>query len=120
MSKAAILGHRLSLNLHSEPYGKLDYYLRTMPLLLLVDLLKAEGAVVGHQEDNAPPHQEGDFHAWLLQEFTQRGWRLELQGSATGPLHECVGSSLCLCQNNIRIYCKCSTTRWLATTGFGK
>jgi hypothetical protein len=26
----------------------------------------AEGAVVVHQEDNAPPHQEGDFHAWLI------------------------------------------------------
>ena len=45
----------------------------------------AEGAVVVHQEDNAPPHQEGDFHAWFfIQEFTKRGWRLELQ-APQGP-----------------------------------
>ena len=44
----------------------------------------AEGAVVVHQEDNAPPHQEGDFHAWLIAEFTKRGWRLELQ-APQGP-----------------------------------
>jgi hypothetical protein len=29
----------------------------------------AEGAVAVHQEDTAPPHQEGDFHAWLQEEF---------------------------------------------------
>ncbi len=44
----------------------------------------AEGAVVVHQEDNAPPHQEGDFHAWLTAEFNTRGWRLELQ-APQGP-----------------------------------
>jgi hypothetical protein len=49
----------------------------------------AEGAVIVHQEDNAPPHQEGDFHAWLVEEFQKRGWRLELQapqGSYTNVL----------------------------------
>ena len=44
----------------------------------------AEGAVIVHQEDNAPPHQEGDFHAWLVEEFQKRGWRLELQ-APQGP-----------------------------------
>jgi hypothetical protein len=44
----------------------------------------AEGATVVHQEDNAPPHQEGDFHAWLMGEFATRGWRLELQ-APQGP-----------------------------------
>jgi hypothetical protein len=44
----------------------------------------AEGAVIVHQEDNALPHQEGDFHAWLLDEFQKRGWRLELQ-APQGP-----------------------------------
>ncbi len=44
----------------------------------------AEGAVVVHQDDNAPPHQEGDFHAWLIDEFSKRGWRLELQ-APQGP-----------------------------------
>jgi hypothetical protein len=44
----------------------------------------AEGATVVHQEDNAPPHQEGDFHQWLTAEFTRRGWRLELQ-APQGP-----------------------------------
>ncbi len=44
----------------------------------------AEGATVVHQEDNAPPHQEGDFHAWLQKEFDARGWRLELQ-APQGP-----------------------------------
>jgi hypothetical protein len=41
----------------------------------------AEGAVIVH---NAPPHQEGDFHAWLVEEFQKRGWRLELQ-APQGP-----------------------------------
>jgi hypothetical protein len=46
----------------------------------------AEGAVIVivHQEDNAPPHQEGDFRAWLRDEFQKRGWRLELQ-APQGP-----------------------------------
>jgi hypothetical protein len=44
----------------------------------------AEGATVVHQEDNAPPHQEGDFHQWLTAEFSRRGWRLELQ-APQGP-----------------------------------
>ncbi len=44
----------------------------------------AEGATVVHQEDNAPPNQEGDFHAWLTGEFATRGWRLKLQASQ-GP-----------------------------------
>ncbi len=43
-----------------------------------------EGATVVHQEDNAPPHQEGDFHQWLTAEFNRRGWRLELQ-APQGP-----------------------------------
>jgi hypothetical protein len=44
----------------------------------------AEGAIIVHQEDNAPPHQEGDFHAWPTAEFEKRGWRLELQ-APQGP-----------------------------------
>ncbi len=45
----------------------------------------AEGAVVVLQEDdNAPPHQEGYFHAWLMAEFNRRDWRLELQ-APQGP-----------------------------------
>jgi hypothetical protein len=44
----------------------------------------AEGATVAHQEDNAPPHQEGDFHQWLTAEFSRREWRLELQ-APQGP-----------------------------------
>jgi hypothetical protein len=44
----------------------------------------AEGATVVHQEDNAPPHQEGGFHQWLTAEFTRRGWRLEPQ-APQGP-----------------------------------
>lgn len=44
----------------------------------------AEGATVVHQEDNAPPHQEGDFHQWLTAEFSRREWRLELQ-APQGP-----------------------------------
>ncbi len=44
----------------------------------------AESAVVVHQEDNAAPHQEGEFHAWLIDEFATRGWRLELQ-APQGP-----------------------------------
>ena len=44
----------------------------------------AEGATVVHQEDNAPPHQEGDFHQGLTAELTKRGMRLELQ-ALQGP-----------------------------------
>jgi hypothetical protein len=44
----------------------------------------AEGATIVHQEDNAPPHQEGNFHEWLTDEFNRRGWRLELQ-APQGP-----------------------------------
>ncbi len=44
----------------------------------------AEGATIVLQEDNAPPHQEGDFHACLQGEFGKRGWRLELQ-APQGP-----------------------------------
>jgi hypothetical protein len=44
----------------------------------------AEGATVVNQEDNASPHLECDFHAWLTGEFATRGWRLELQ-APQGP-----------------------------------
>jgi hypothetical protein len=29
----------------------------------------------------SPPHQEGDFHQWLIlmKEFRKRGWKLEIQ-----------------------------------------
>jgi hypothetical protein len=39
---------------------------------------------VCHQEDNAGPHKEGNFHAWLQAEFTKRSWQLELQ-APQGP-----------------------------------
>ena len=42
------------------------------------------GAIVCHQEDNAGPHKEGNFHAWLQAEFTRRKWQLELQ-APQGP-----------------------------------
>ncbi len=69
----------------SEP--KLKFALRTLWEVIILpayDALTApgepaEGAVVVHQDDNALPHQEGDFHAWLIDEFSKRGWRLELQ-----------------------------------------
>ena len=37
------------------------------------------GATVVHQEDNAGPHKEGNYHTWLKTEFESRGWKLELQ-----------------------------------------
>ena len=43
-----------------------------------------EGAIVVHQEDNAGPHKEGNFHDWLNGEFEKRGWKLELQ-APQGP-----------------------------------
>jgi hypothetical protein len=95
----------------------------------------AEGAVVVHQEDNAPPHQEGDFHAWLTAEFDKRGWRLELQApqvltltcwtyrfrllvfnpnpnAKSLPNHNYVSFRYSLlCPSSIQTYCRCSTIR---------
>jgi hypothetical protein len=42
------------------------------------------GAIVCHQEDNAGPHKEGNFHSWLEAEFKKRNWQLELQ-APQGP-----------------------------------
>ena len=42
------------------------------------------GAIVCHQEDNAGPHKEGNFHTWLEAEFKKRNWQLELQ-APQGP-----------------------------------
>jgi hypothetical protein len=42
------------------------------------------GAIVCHQEDNAGPHKEGQFHQWLAAEFGKRQWQLELQ-APQGP-----------------------------------
>jgi hypothetical protein len=39
---------------------------------------RCAGATVVHQEDNAGPHKEGNYHTWLQAEFEQRGWKLEL------------------------------------------
>ncbi len=106
----------------------------------------AEGAVIVHQEDNAPPHQEGDFHALLVEEFQKPGWRLELQapqGPYTNvldiqvkiimPLHlrlpvtcilsirQCQTRRFSLqCSSITSIYYRCLTTRSRATTGFGR
>jgi hypothetical protein len=38
-----------------------------------------EGAMVVFQEDNAGPHTEGDYRAWMLTEFDSRGWIVALQ-----------------------------------------
>ena len=52
----------------------------------------AEGATVVHQEDNAPPHQEGDFHAWLLVDRgVQPAWMEAGATSAPRSIHQCVG-----------------------------
>ena len=38
-----------------------------------------EGALVILQEDNAGPHTEGNYHAWMTAAFAERQWRIELQ-----------------------------------------
>ena len=38
-----------------------------------------EGALVILQEDNAGPHTEGHYHAWMTAAFAERQWRIELQ-----------------------------------------
>ena len=43
-----------------------------------------EGYTVVFQEDNAGPHQEGNYSTWLREEFKKRGWKLELQ-APQGP-----------------------------------
>jgi hypothetical protein len=58
-------------------------------LLPQLDALVAEngpcaGAVVCHQEDNAGPHKEGNFHNRLEAEFKKSKWQLELQ-APQGP-----------------------------------
>jgi hypothetical protein len=40
--------------------------------------------LVCHQEDNAGPHKEGNFHSWLEAEFKKQNWRLQLQ-APQGP-----------------------------------
>ena len=42
------------------------------------------GAQVVFQEDNAGPHQEGTYREWMLAEFEQRNWMVELQ-APQGP-----------------------------------
>ena len=42
------------------------------------------GAVVVHQEDNAGPHIDKTYKAWLQGQFDQRGWKLEHQ-APQGP-----------------------------------
>jgi hypothetical protein len=43
-----------------------------------------EGAIVVHQEDNAGPHIDKTYKAWLQAEFDTRGWKLEHQ-APQGP-----------------------------------
>jgi hypothetical protein len=43
-----------------------------------------EGAQVIYQEDNAGPHQEDKYTAWMAAEFLKRGWKVELQ-APQGP-----------------------------------
>jgi hypothetical protein len=38
-----------------------------------------EGVMVVLQEDNAGPHTEGDYRAWMQTEFATRGWLVALQ-----------------------------------------
>ena len=52
-----------------------------------------EGAQVVFQEDNAGPHQEGDYTAWMTREFETRGWKLELQ-APQGPYTNVLDLSL--------------------------
>jgi hypothetical protein len=35
--------------------------------------------MVVFQEDNAGPHTEGDYRAWMQTEFETRGWLVALQ-----------------------------------------
>jgi hypothetical protein len=58
--------------------------LRTTVLLPELDALvgpggPCEGAVVVHQEDNAGPHIDKTYKAWLQEQFDVRGWKLEHQ-----------------------------------------
>ena len=48
---------------------------------------RCEGAIVVHQEDNAGPHKEGNYHTWLKVEFESRGWKLELQAPQVPKNH---------------------------------
>ena len=50
---------------------------------------KYENYQVVFQEDNAGPHQEGNYSSWLESEFSKRGWMVRLQapqGPYTNPL----------------------------------
>ncbi len=38
-----------------------------------------EGGLVILQEDNACPHTEDNYHAWMTEAFAERQWRIELQ-----------------------------------------
>ncbi len=56
---------------------------------LVADNGPCAGAVVCHQEDNAGPHKEGNFHSWLEAEFKKRNWQLKLQAPQGPYIHEC-------------------------------
>jgi hypothetical protein len=79
---------------HSDPKLALRTLWKAVFILPAYDVLTAiggpaEGTTVVHQENNAPSHQEGDFHAWLTEEFNGREWRLEFpapQGPYTNVL----------------------------------
>jgi hypothetical protein len=45
---------------------------------------KYHGYTVVFQEDNAGPHQEGNYSAWLRDEFAKHGWHVRLQ-APQGP-----------------------------------
>jgi hypothetical protein len=67
------------------------------------------GATVVHQEDNAGPHKEGNYAAWLQEQFDQRGWRLELQ-APQGPYTNVLDLQLFPCMSKrhselLQLYC---------------
>jgi hypothetical protein len=72
---------------HTGSVAKPKFALKTLweyVLLPTLDKLVApgrpcEGAMVVIKEDNAGPHTEGDYRAWMLKEFEARQWLVALQ-----------------------------------------
>ena len=67
------------------------------------------GATVVHQEDNAGPHKEGNYAAWLQEQFDKRGWKLELQ-APQGPYTNVLDLQLFPCMSKrhselLQLYC---------------
>jgi hypothetical protein len=78
------------------------------------------GATVVHQEDNAGPHKEGNYAAWLQAQFdeTDGNWNCRHPNAHIRMYWTCNCSLVC--QKDIPNYSSCTATLKPLTTRFGR